>query len=118
MHHVFPKFTPNANVPLAHPQYQTIPKWSLLNPDKETMDMEKEYFSNHKMAFDPSLVNFTVIKGLIRIYNVNTSTPMHKLFPCIRSLQSLEWAEQMPDEQMLRASHFTMASGARCEQED
>ena len=66
--------------------------------------MAKEYYSNHKMAFDPSLVNFTMINGLISIYTVNTSTPMHKFYPCIPSVQSLEWVEQMPDDQMLRSS--------------
>jgi len=87
--HVLPKIIPYENVLLAHPQYQAIPKWSLLNPEQETIDMGKEYFSNHKMAFDPALVNLTVINGLTSIYKVNTSTPMHKFFPCIRFLQSL-----------------------------
>jgi hypothetical protein len=31
--HVFPKIIPYENVLLAHPQYQAIPKWSLLNPE-------------------------------------------------------------------------------------
>jgi len=43
--------------------------------------MGREYFSNHKMAFDPALINLTIIHGLKRIYKVNTSTPMHKFFP-------------------------------------
>jgi hypothetical protein len=106
--HMFPEFTPYANVLLAHPQYQSISKRSRLSPYRETKDTAKEYFSNHKMAFDPSLVIFSVINGLISIYAVNTSTPimgpMHKFFPCIPSIQSLEWVEQMPDDQMLRAS--------------
>jgi hypothetical protein len=69
------------------------------------------YYSNHKLVFDPSLVNFTVISGLLSIYTVNTSTPMHKFFPCIPSIQSLEWVETMPDDQMLGSSIHASASG-------
>jgi hypothetical protein len=101
---MFPEFTPYANVLLTHPQFQMRAEWSLLNPYSVTKATAKEYYSNHKMAFDPSLVNLTVINGLISIYKVNTSTPMHKFYPCIPSIQSLEWVEQMPDDQMLRSS--------------
>ena len=104
MQNMYPDFPPYANVLLAHPQCQMRANWSLLNPYCETKILAKEYYSNHKMAFDPSLVNFTMINGLISIYPVNTSTPMHKFYPCIPSVQSLEWVEQMPDDDMLWVS--------------
>jgi hypothetical protein len=63
------------------------------------------------MVFDPSLVNFTVINGLISIYTVNTSTPMHKFYPCIPSIQPLEWVETMPDDQMLGSSVYASEKG-------
>ena len=88
---VFPKKIRYENVLLAHPQYQAIPKWSLSNPEQDTIEMAKEYLSNHKMAFDPALFNLTVINGLTSIHKAVTSTPMHNFFPCIRSLQSLGW---------------------------
>jgi hypothetical protein len=52
--HVFPKIIPYANVLLAHPQYQAMPNWSLLNPEQDSIDMAREYFSIHKMAFNNS----------------------------------------------------------------
>ena len=66
--------------------------------------MAKEYFSSHKMAFNPSLFNLAVISGLTNIYEVVTATSMHKFVPCIRSLQSLGWVEQIAGENLLRAS--------------
>ncbi len=36
---------------------------------------------------------------------------MHKLYPCIPSIQPLEWVETMPDDQMLGSSVYASESG-------
>ena len=67
VNHMFRELTPYTNVLLAHPQFQMRAEWSLMKPYSATKATAKEYYSNHKMAFDPSLVNFTVINALISI---------------------------------------------------
>ena len=63
------------NVMLAHPQCQVMTNWNYGDPTEVFTKKAEQYLTQYKMAFDPAIINISVLMGIERIYGNTTFTP-------------------------------------------
>ena len=61
---MLPRRTMMGNIMLAYPQYQFVTYWSHSVSTEEAITIAKHYLTQHKMAFNPALMNMIVMNGL------------------------------------------------------
>ena len=97
------------NVMLTYPQCQVTTNWNYSDPTEVITKEAEQYLMHYKMAFDPAIINMSVLVGIKRIYGNTTSTPRDKFMPFYLidqdlASQELIWEIQPPTDAMLRAS--------------